>query len=88
VQLSLLFSAPVVADEPKASSSRTPTAVSARPLSLDCLTTREVLRVVNVNRSTLFRWVRAKRFPQKHKSGGWLRSDVEKWLTEHEGENR
>jgi hypothetical protein len=28
------------------------------------------------------------RFPKRHKAGGWLRSDAEKWLTEHEGEGR
>lgn len=51
---------------------------------LDCVTTREVLRMVGVDRSTLYRWRIKRRFPPKHKSGGWLRSDVEKWLTEHD----
>jgi len=70
-----------------ASDSGTGTSVARLP-TLDRLTTREVLKVVNVDRSTLFRWVKKRRFPRKHKSGRWLRSDVEKWLTEHEGENR
>jgi predicted DNA-binding transcriptional regulator AlpA len=42
-----------------------------------------VVLVVGVNRSTIFRWRKAGRFPQKHKSGGYLRSDIEKWLAEH-----
>jgi predicted DNA-binding transcriptional regulator AlpA len=46
------------------------------------MTTAEVLRVVGVNRSTLFRWVEKGRFPRKHVSGGWLRSDIELWLAE------
>lgn len=45
------------------------------------MTTREVLRIVGVNRSTVFRWMRKGLFPQKHVSGGWLRSDVERWLS-------
>ena len=43
--------------------------------------TREVLRIVGVNRSTVFRWIRKGLFPQKHSAGGWLRSDVERWLS-------
>src|SRR6202043_2423885 len=46
------------------------------------MSTAEVLRVVGVNRSTLFRWTKKGRFPGKHGSGGWLRSDVERWLAE------
>ena len=61
---------------------------AARLPTLDGLTTREVLKVVDVDRSTLFRWVKKRRFPRKHKSGRWLRSDVEKWLAEREGEHR
>jgi predicted DNA-binding transcriptional regulator AlpA len=59
---------------------------SARLPALDRLTVREVLKVVPINRSTLFRWVNSGRFPKRHKAGGWLRSDIEKWLTAHEGE--
>lgn len=44
------------------------------------LSTAEVLRVVGVNRSTLFRWRKRGRFPDKHPCGGWLRSEVDKWL--------
>ena len=61
---------------------------SVRLPALDRLTVREVLKIVPINRSTLFRWVNTGRFPKRHKAGGWLRSDVEKWLTEHEGEER
>jgi Predicted transcriptional regulator len=58
----------------------------ARLPKLERLTTREILKVVPINRSTLFRWVKSGRFPKRHRAGGWLRSDVEKWLTEHEEE--
>jgi prophage regulatory protein len=61
---------------------------SARLPALDRLTVREVLKIVPINRSTLFRWVNSGRFPKRHKAGGWLRADIEKWLTEHEGEER
>lgn len=44
------------------------------------LSTNEVVRVVGVNRSTLFRWCKKGVFPPKHISGGWLRSDIEKWF--------
>lgn len=44
------------------------------------MSTTDVVRVVGVNRSTLFRWCKRGLFPQKHISGGWLRSDVEKWF--------
>jgi predicted DNA-binding transcriptional regulator AlpA len=44
------------------------------------LSTSEVVRVVGVNRSTLFRWCKKGTFPQKHISGGWLRSDIERWF--------
>ena len=50
------------------------------------MSTTDVVRVVGVNRSTLFRWCKRGTFPQKHISGGWLRSDVEKWFaTKAEG---
>ena len=52
------------------------------------MSTAEVLRVVGVNRSTLFRWTKRGRFPRKHVSGGWLRSDVERWLAEKIPANR
>jgi predicted DNA-binding transcriptional regulator AlpA len=52
------------------------------------MSTAEVLRVVGVNRSTLFRWTKRGRFPRKHVSGGWLRSDVERWLAEKIPTNR
>jgi len=44
------------------------------------MSTTDVVRVVGVNRSTLFRWCKRGTFRQKHISGGWLRSDVEKWF--------
>lgn len=45
------------------------------------MSTAEVLRVVGVHRVTLFRWARKGRFPPKHVAGGWLRSDIEFWLS-------
>lgn len=61
----------------------------APPLpALDRLTVREVLKIVPIDRSTLFRWVKNGRFPKRHKAGGWLRADIERWLTEHEGDGR
>jgi predicted DNA-binding transcriptional regulator AlpA len=44
------------------------------------MSTSDVVRIVGVNRSTLFRWCKKGLFPQKHISGGWLRSDVEQWF--------
>jgi predicted DNA-binding transcriptional regulator AlpA len=46
------------------------------------MSTSEVLRVLGVNRSTLFRWTKRGRFPRKHALGGWLRFEVEFWLRE------
>lgn len=45
------------------------------------MSTSDVVRVIGVNRSTLFRWCKRGLFPKKHVSGGWLRSDVERWFT-------
>ena len=46
------------------------------------MTTAEVLRVVGVHRATLYRWTCKGGFPAKHVSGGWLRSDIESWLSQ------
>jgi predicted DNA-binding transcriptional regulator AlpA len=54
---------------------------SGQPLDLR-MNTSEVLRVVGVHRSTLYRWTRAGFFPVKHPAGGWLRSDIESWLSQ------
>jgi predicted DNA-binding transcriptional regulator AlpA len=86
-QLALVFEAPT-SSPPRSQSMqkpRPPTAAAAveRFASLDQrMTTTDVLRVVGVNRSTIFRWVKKGTFPQRHASGGWLRSDVERWLAE------
>lgn len=85
-QLSLMFEPPT-SSSPRSQpiqKPRTPTAVAVeRFASLDQrMTTTDVLRVVGVNRSTIFRWVKKGTFPQRHASGGWLRSDVERWLAE------
>ena len=80
-QLLLLLQAP----RPKPKPRRAVNGKSDRPriLALDQrMSTAEVLRVVGVNRSTLFRWIQKGRFPRKHASGGWLRSDIELWLAE------
>jgi predicted DNA-binding transcriptional regulator AlpA len=44
------------------------------------LSTAEVVRIVGVNRSTLFRWMKKGTFPPKHLCGGWRKSDIEIWL--------
>jgi prophage regulatory protein len=85
------FATPAPSTQPVASDvGRPPHASSLKPSArlpaLDRLTVREVLKIVPINRSTLFRWVNSGRFPRRHKAGGWLRSDIEKWLTEHESE--
>lgn len=90
VQLSLHFSPP----KPNRASAAKPSNGKARNALPDVrlaamdqrLSTRDVVLVVGVNRSTIFRWTKSGRFPQKHKSGGWLRSDVERWLAEHAGD--
>ena len=46
------------------------------------MTTAQVIRVVGVHRTTLFRWTQLGLFPPKHLLGGWLRSDIEEWLTQ------
>lgn len=59
-----------------------PTSAPDRLSGLDQrMTTHDVLRILGVNRSTLFRWTRKGLFPAKHVSGGWLRSDVERWFS-------
>jgi predicted DNA-binding transcriptional regulator AlpA len=85
-QLSLVFEPPA-SSSPRSQSVQKPRQPAAaaveRFASLDQrMTTTDVLRVVGVNRSTIFRWVKKGTFPQRHASGGWLRSDVERWLAE------
>jgi predicted DNA-binding transcriptional regulator AlpA len=56
-------------------------AVMDRYAGMDArMSTSDVVRVVGVNRSTLFRWCKKGIFPSKHISGGWLRSDIERWF--------
>jgi predicted DNA-binding transcriptional regulator AlpA len=87
MQLPLLFDQPPA---PERSIRPSPQARSLEPKLTDRLDqrmpTREVLRIVGVNRSTVFRWIRKGLFPQKHVAGGWLRSDVEKWLSAKGGQ--
>ncbi|MBS0577763.1 MAG: AlpA family phage regulatory protein [Proteobacteria bacterium] len=45
------------------------------------MTTKQVLRVVGVHRTTLFRWTKLGIFPRRHTLGGWLRSEIELWLS-------
>lgn len=44
------------------------------------ISTREALRVIGVHRATVLRWIKQGKFPPKHPSGGWRRSDLERWL--------
>jgi predicted DNA-binding transcriptional regulator AlpA len=47
------------------------------------LTTRDIERITGRHRCTVYRWVCAGTFPPKRAGGGrgWLRSDVERWLS-------
>lgn len=72
---------------PLRSSAVTAASIPKRPPAADRfagmdarLSTSDVVRIVGVNRSTLFRWCKRGTFPPKHLSGGWLRSDIEKWF--------
>ena len=81
VQLSLMLVVPPIRSraEPLAEPKRPP--VVERFAGMDTrMSTSDVVRVVGVNRSTLFRWCKKGIFPSKHISGGWLRSDIEKWF--------
>ena len=44
------------------------------------LRTSDVVRIVNHHRCTLYRWMRAGAFPQRHRGKGWKRSEIERWL--------
>jgi prophage regulatory protein len=48
------------------------------------LSTRQVLQITGKHRVTIYRWIRAGIFPEKHERRGhkvgWLRSDIEAWL--------
>ena len=84
-QLALTFDPPQAPPTPQLSGQEKPHSSTAieRFANLDQrMNTTDVLRVVGVNRSTIFRWVKRGIFPQRHASGGWLRSEVEKWLSE------
>ena len=78
-QLSLLLQEPRRSRSPPRHSIVEPNNERLMPLD-QRMSTSEVLRVLGVNRSTLFRWTKSGRFPRRHASGGWLRSDVESWL--------
>ena len=56
----------------------------ARVAEIDqVLSTRDVQRITGRHRVTIYRWVRAGTFPPKCAGDGrgWLRSDVERWLS-------
>lgn len=80
VQLSLALSKPHPAHPERAVTRVLPIADRVALPDLR-MTTAEVLRVVGVHRTTLFRWMRKGAFPPRHHSGGWLRSDIEHWLS-------
>ena len=44
------------------------------------LRTADVVRIVKHHRCTLYRWMRAGAFPQRHRGKGWKRSEIERWL--------
>jgi predicted DNA-binding transcriptional regulator AlpA len=82
------FSLPLTVEKcsPKKRITRTreiPDRLVERMPALDqLLSTRDVERITNRHRCTIYRWVRAGTFPGKRAGGGrgWLRSDVERWL--------
>lgn len=80
LQLPLVLVVPPVSspwNPPTESKKRSP--IVDRLAGMDArMSTSDVVRVVGVNRSTLFRWCKKGLFPPKHISGGWLRSDIEK----------
>ncbi len=80
LQLPLLFGPPIQLRREVETETAAPRARASEEVLDQCMSTREVLRIVGVNRSTVFRWIRKGLFPQKHVAGGWLRSDVERWL--------
>jgi predicted DNA-binding transcriptional regulator AlpA len=47
------------------------------------LSTRDIERITGRHRCTIYRWVCAGTFPKKRAGGGrgWLRSDIERWLS-------
>ena len=55
----------------------------ARVTGIDqVLNTHDIEQITGRHRCTIYRWVRAGTFPEKHAGGGrgWLRSDAERWL--------
>ena len=81
VQLSLMLVVPPVSPKVAPAETPTPPLIADRLAGMDArMSTSDVVRVVGVNRSTLFRWCKKGLFPPKHISGGWLRSDIEKWF--------
>lgn len=54
------------------------------------LRTNDLLAMLGVSRSTLFRWVRAGLLPPGIKLGqravGWRRSTIERWIEERESQ--
>jgi predicted DNA-binding transcriptional regulator AlpA len=58
--------------------------LSTRIAGIDqVLSTYDVEQITGRHRCTIYRWVCAGTFPPKRAGGGrgWLRSDIERWLT-------
>jgi predicted DNA-binding transcriptional regulator AlpA len=67
-----------------ASRERAARPLPARVAGIDqVLSTRDVEQITGKHRCTIYRWVCAGTFPPKRAGGGrgWLRSDVERWLS-------
>lgn len=64
--------------------------MSRAKLSDEILRSPDPERQIGVSRSTLWRWSKEGRFPQRVKlagrASGYLRSEVEKWLQNREAE--
>ena len=84
-QLALAIETPV--ERAAAPSLRAPVVVSSCSSNGDAtaaedalLRTSDVVRIVKHHRCTLYRWMRAGEFPQRHRGKGWKRSEIERWL--------
>lgn len=84
-QLALAIEAPT--ERASASRKPEPVVVSSAPSRGNAasaadaiLRTPDVVRMVNHHRCTLYRWMRAGKFPRRHRGKGWKRSEIERWF--------
>jgi|SRR5579863_4108032 len=85
-QMELLLPATTIPRRPRKPSTPGPQdkrRVERLPEIDQVLSTRDIERITGRHRCTVYRWVCAGTFPPKRAGGGrgWLRSDVERWLS-------